>query len=91
MPSRQRRAIFDNITRGPEDSAFVLVSSGLVVLTENIEFVAFEPLYESFRYLFRGPRGGWLVLHSLAAFPVYVNPGITKCALIAQLGLLRRV
>ena len=51
MPSRQCRTIFHEITRRPQDAAFVLIPSGLVIFAENIKLFAFESLYQPFRYL----------------------------------------
>jgi len=52
MPSRERRAIFHQIARCPEDSSFVLIARGLVILAENIKLVSLESLYQPIRDLF---------------------------------------
>jgi hypothetical protein len=51
MPPRQGGSIFNKITRRPQDSALVLIACGLIILTENVKLVAFEPLNQPLRNL----------------------------------------
>src|SRR5579863_8533124 len=58
MPARQRRTIFDNISRRSENSPLVEASWHVVIRTKHIEVASLEPLDHEIDGLLPGPGAG---------------------------------
>lgn len=61
MPTRQRRAVFDDVAGGPGHAALVGWAGHVVVGAEDVEIAAGEAFDHEIHRLFRGPGGGWLL------------------------------
>src|SRR4051812_13947544 len=55
MPARQRRAVLDDVARGPQDAALIERPRHVVVRAEDIEITGFDAYDHEVDRLFRRP------------------------------------
>ena len=74
MPARERRAILDQIPRGPLDAPLIDLSGHVVIRTQHVEIAALERVEQKLRDLLGHPGTRWFLLQEALHHPRVGEP-----------------